>query len=76
MNAALEAAMPQRTTWYADGLRWIASAISGAADYLDSSEPESASLDPMPRHTSFDEIVSDMRNRANTGFAAGQRPYY
>ncbi|MEO7741640.1 MAG: hypothetical protein ABIR98_01715 [Usitatibacter sp.] len=72
----LEAAMPQRSTWYADGLRWIASVIANAADYLDSSCLEAASLDPMPRHTSFDEIVGDMRNRANSGFCAGQRPYY
>ena len=75
MNA-LEAAMPQRSTWYADGLRWIASVITDTADYLDKAAPDAASLDPMPRHTSFDEIVVDLRNRANAGFAAGQRPYY
>ena len=75
MNA-MEAAMPQRSTWYADGLRWIASVITDTADYLDSPAPDDASLDPMPRHTSFDEIVGDMRNRANSGFGAGQRPYY
>ena len=72
----LEARMPQRSTWYADGLRWIASVITDAADYLDSGAPEAASLDPMPRHTSFDEIVADVRNRNYNGFGSGQRPYY
>ncbi len=73
---ALEAAMPQRSSWYAEGLRWIGSVFSDAADYLERPSLDAASLDPMPRHTSFDEIVGDMRNRANSGFAAGQRPYY
>jgi hypothetical protein len=72
----VETAMPQRTTWYADGLRWIASVITDTADFFDRPSPDAASLDPMPRHTSFDEIVADLRNRANSGFAAGQRPYY
>ena len=75
MNA-LETAMPQRSHWYADGLRWIASVINDAANYLDSPAPDAASLDPMPRHTSFDEIVGDMRNRAHAGFAASPRSYY
>ena len=76
MSNTLEAAMTQRTTWYADGLRWIASVITDTADYLDSPAPDDASLDPMPRHTSFDEIVADMRNRAHAGFSAGTRPHY
>lgn len=65
---AFENPMPQRAHWYADGLRWIASVITGAADYLERPAAHAASLDPMPRHTSFDEIVGDMRNRASSGF--------
>ena len=76
MTDTVEAPMLQRSTWYADGLRWIASVIADTADYLDSPAPDTASLDPMPRHTSFDEIVGDMRNRANFGISAGERPYY
>ena len=47
-----------------------------AADHLDRRVPADAPLEPMPRHTSFDEVVGDLRNRINSGFGAGQRPYY
>ena len=67
--------MNSSTTWYADGLRWVASLFSGAADYLE--RPSlTASLAPMPRHISYDEVVSDVRNRINSGFGAGQRSHY
>lgn len=47
------------STWYAQGLRWIASLLQGAADYIDRPRPE-----PMPRHTSAEEILSEARARA------------
>lgn len=55
-------------TWYADGLRWIGSLFYDAADYLARPAPETASLDPMPRHTSAEEILRDVRNRASGGW--------
>lgn len=58
------------TTWYSEGLRWMAEALTGAADFLDRRAPE-----PMPRHTSAEEVLSDLRNRANA-FYTGSRPHY
>lgn len=63
--------MHPTSSWYAEGLRWIGSLLHGAANYLD--RPE---VDPMPRHLSAEEVLSDVRNRANTGFEASQRPHY
>jgi hypothetical protein len=75
-TSAAQVAPPDKAAWYADGLRWIAALFDSAADRLDRAATVHASLDPMPRHTSFDEIVCDMRNRIHTGFGAGNRPYY
>jgi hypothetical protein len=69
-------AMPAKAPWYAEGLRRIGSLFCSVADYLERRSVEPASLDPMPRHTSFDEIVGDVRNRIYSGFGAGNRPYY
>lgn len=68
-------AMPSRSSWHAQGLRWIGSLLCAAADYLESRAAESSPLAPMPRHTSYEEIVGDMRNRMYSA-GAGQRPYY
>ena len=64
------------TTWYSDGLRWVGTLFSDAADYLDRTTGEAGSPAPMPRHTSYDEVVGEVRNRIHSGFGAGQRPYY
>lgn len=69
-------ALPTRASWYAEGMRWIAGSLAWAANRLDRAATGHASLDPMPRHTSFDEVVGDMRNRIHSGFGGGQRPYY
>ena len=50
--------MNERSSWYAEGLRWMGSVLNGVADYLDRPEPE-----PMPRHTSCEEILSETRTR-------------
>ena len=75
MNAPA-VALPTRASWYVAGLRWIAASLAWAANRLDRATTDHASLDPMPRHTSFDEVVGDLRNRIHSGFGAGQRPYY
>lgn len=68
--------MTSTNTWYADGLRWVATVCSDAADYIDRSTLATTSPSPMPRHISYDEVVGDVRNRINAGFGGGQRPYY
>ena len=57
--------MYARTAWYANGLRWLGSLLNAAADYIDRHEPE-----PMPRHTSSEEILCEVRNRISSGFGA------
>lgn len=74
--SAPEVALPTRAAWYAEGLRWIAASLASAAHRLERAATDHASLDPMPRHTSFDEVVGDLRNRIHSGFGAGRRPYY
>ena len=74
--SADEATLSDGTSWYAAGLRRLGELLAAAADYLDRRVPRDAPLEPMPRHTSFDEVVGDLRNRINSGFGAGQRPYY
>ena len=74
--SADEATLSDGTSWYAAGLRRLGDLLAAAADYLDRRVPADSPLEPMPRHTSFDEVVGDLRNRINSGFGAGQRPYY
>lgn len=74
--SAAEVTLPSRSSWYAEGMRWIASTLAWAAKRLERASASHASLDPMPRHTSFDEVVGDLRNRIHSGFGGGQRPYY
>lgn len=69
------ATLSLHASWHAKGLRWMAARLWSAADRLDRLGGH-ASLDPMPRHTSFEEVVGDMRNRIHSGFGAGHRPYY
>ena len=54
--------MHARSTWYSEGLRWIGSLFDAAADFLERATGP-APLEPMPRHTSFEEIVGEVRNR-------------
>jgi hypothetical protein len=75
MNTAA-VTLPGPSTRYARALRWIGSLLDAAADRLDRRAPQHEPLDPMPRHTSFDEVVGDLRNRINSGFGGGQRPFY
>lgn len=72
--SAPEVALPTRASWYAEGVRWIAASLASAVSRLERTATAHASLDPMPRHTSFDEVVGDLRNRIHSGFGASQRP--
>ena len=72
MNA-LDIRTHARSAWYSEGLRWVGGLLNDAADYLERSSP-SETLAPMPRHTSYDEIVGDLRNRLQAGFGT-QRNY-
>jgi hypothetical protein len=52
-----------RSTFYADGLRWIASLLTTLAERLDRRPVELAPLEPMPRITPRDEALYELRNR-------------
>ena len=52
-----------RGTFYAEGLRWIASLLTSAADRLERVAPEPAPLEPAPPLTPRDEALYDLRNR-------------
>jgi hypothetical protein len=54
-----------RGAFYAEGLRWIASLLTAAADRLDRLQrpAELAPLEPLPRLTPRDEALYDLRNR-------------
>jgi hypothetical protein len=52
-----------RSTFYADGLRWIASLLTALAERLDRRPVELAPLEPMPRITPRDEALYELRNR-------------
>ena len=54
-----------RSTWYADGLRWIASLLSSLADRMERKPVELAPLEPLPRITPRDEALYDLRHRLN-----------
>lgn len=52
-----------RSTFYAEGLRWIASLLTAAADRLDRPGSGAAPLEPAPRLSARDEALYDLRNR-------------
>lgn len=74
--SATETALSARTSWYAAGVRRLGQLLAAAAEYLDRRVPRDGPLEPMPRHTSFDEVLGDLRNRIQSGFGGGHRPYY
>ena len=49
--------------WYAEGLRWIGSVLTDAADYLDQPSANATPLEPGPGAGSVDEYLSDVRHR-------------
>ena len=56
-----------KTTWYADGLRWIGSVFNGAADHLERSASEATLVDPRALREA-DQYVNDVRTRAHINF--------
>ncbi len=51
------------TSWYADGLRWIASLFHAAANYL-----ERPALEPGRRPVPIEEFLSDVRLRIHSRY--------
>lgn len=50
--------------WYSDGLRWISSLFSDAADALDRNRGAAAQpLEPVPHRQPIDEFLVDARYR-------------
>ena len=50
--------------WYSDGLRWIGSLFSDAADALDRNRETAAQpLEPVPHRQPVDEFLVDARYR-------------
>ena len=60
-----EAAMQDRTHFYADGLRWIGSLLNDAADRLDRSAPEP--LEPH-EYRAMERYVDELRTRVHIHF--------
>lgn len=52
--------MTSNSTWYSDGLRWIASLFDGAADSLDRA---AAAPEPRAEFLPYEEFISDVRHR-------------
>ena len=54
----------QKAAWYTDGLRWIGSVFTGAADALDRNrQPEELPLEPGAVYRPIDEYLYDVRFR-------------
>ena len=60
--------MTPTATWYADGLRWIGSLFTGAADHLDRPSLAPAPLEPRPEHLPAEEYLFDVRHRMQNRF--------
>ena len=56
--------MPNRSLFYADGLRWIGSIFNGAADKLESSAATEVPIDPRA-YREIEEYVNNVRLRAH-----------
>ena len=55
-------------SWYADGLRWIGSLFTGAADHLDRPSLAPAPLEPRPDYLPAEEYLFDVRHRMQNRF--------
>ena len=54
-------------SWYADGLRWIGSLLTGAANYLDRPSIEPAPFEH-PEYQPVEEYLFDVRHRMQNRF--------
>ncbi|QJR14067.1 hypothetical protein [Usitatibacter palustris] len=52
-----------RSTWIADGLRWIGSVCESAADAIDRDAAYPQPLEPVPTRPAFEEYLYDVRFR-------------
>ncbi len=66
----MHATFISRAAWHTDGLRWIGSLFTGAADALDRNRaPIELPLEPGPRYRPIDEFLYDVRFRMDSGMA-------
>lgn len=54
-----------RSAWYAQGLRWIGSLLSNAAERVEHKAAAFAAIDPRV-HREMDQYMHDVRTRAHT----------
>jgi hypothetical protein len=62
----MEAAVT-KTLWYADGLRWIGSIFTGAAEHLERTSLELARTDPRVSREA-ENYMEDVRTRVHIHF--------
>lgn len=56
--------MTNRTLWYADGLRWIGSIFTDAAESLERNAADDEPLDPKT-YRAIDGYLNDVRTRVH-----------
>ncbi len=61
----MSAAAYSRSTWYADGLRWIGTLLTSAAEHLEQRAAEADPADPWPDFLPPHERVLELRNRVH-----------
>ena len=60
--------MHYATSWHADGLRWIASLFTGAANFLERSAARPCESDPAQPLRDPEEFLFDVRDRMQNRF--------
>jgi hypothetical protein len=60
--------MHYATSWHADGLRWIASLFTGAANLLERNAAPPCEPDPARPARDPEEFLFDVRNRMQNRF--------
>lgn len=60
--------MPSRSSWYAEGLRWIGSLFHGAADSLERAQRTPIGSEPRAELLPYEEFISDVRHRVQNRY--------
>ena len=56
-----------KSLWYAEGLRWVGTIFTDAAEHLERLSDEAAQLDPRALREA-DKYMNDVRTRVHTHF--------
>ena len=56
-----------KSLWYAEGLRWVGTIFTDAAEHLEQLATEAAQLDPRALREA-DEYMNEVRSRVHTHF--------